>query len=112
MDSITLGIIGCGAIGSDVAMAADDMEEIGKIYLYDVETEKAEKLSRKLEKGIAGNFISLLKSADIIFEAASQEAVRQYAEKIIDEEKDLIIMSIGSLLDESLLKRLRIRNWE
>ena len=30
-----LGIIGCGAIGTDVAIYADTMNEIEKIYLFD-----------------------------------------------------------------------------
>ena len=33
---MNLGIIGCGAIGTDVAKAADAMNEIKKIYLYDI----------------------------------------------------------------------------
>ncbi len=107
MDSMTLGIIGCGAIGSDVAAAANDMEEIGKIYLYDMKNERAEELAKKLEKGIATDFADLLDNSDLVFEAASQEAVRQYAEKVVNKGKDLIIMSIGSLLDEDMLERLR-----
>ena len=35
--------IGCGAIGTDVAKAADEMEEIDEIYLYDIIEEKAKK---------------------------------------------------------------------
>ncbi|MEA2054242.1 MAG: aspartate dehydrogenase [Candidatus Thermoplasmatota archaeon] len=106
MDSIKLGIIGCGAVGSDVAMAADNMEEICKIYLYDIKKEKAEKLGKKLKKGVAEDFNNFLGKVDIVFEAASQEAIRQYAEKVIDAGKDLIIMSIGSLFDDTLRKRL------
>ena len=29
-------IVGCGAIGSKLAKAADDMEEVKRIYLVDV----------------------------------------------------------------------------
>ena len=45
-----LGIIGCGAIGTDVAKAADEMEEIDEIYLYDIVEEKAKKLADDLKK--------------------------------------------------------------
>ena len=112
MDYVTLGIIGCGAIGSDVAMAADNMEEIDRIYLYDIKEEKAEELAGKLKKGAVKNFYDFVGDADIIFEAASQEAVRQYAEKVIEAGKDLIIMSIGSLLDSNLLERLKSKAME
>lgn len=107
MDYVTLGIIGCGAIGSDVAMAADNMEEIDRIYLYDIKEEKAEELAEKVKKGVVKNFHDFVEEADIVFEAASQEAVRQYAEQVIEKGKDLIIMSIGSLLDSNLLERLK-----
>lgn len=107
MDYVTLGIIGCGAIGSDVAMAADNMEEIDRIYLYDIKEEKAEELAEKVKKGVVKNFHDFVEETDIVFEAASQEAVRQYAEQVIEKGKDLIIMSIGSLLDSNLLERLK-----
>jgi len=106
MDSVSLGIIGCGAIGSDVAMAADEMGEIGKIFLYDIKKERAEELEKKLDKGRVADFADILEESDIVFEAASQEAVMQYAERIVGRGKDLIIMSIGSLLDEALLESL------
>lgn len=112
MDSISLGIIGCGAIGNDVATAADNMKEIGRIFLYDIKEERAGELEKKLEKGVVSDFTGILDNSDIVFEAASQEAVVQYAEKIVDRGKDLIIMSIGSLLDGMLLERLRSRAGE
>jgi len=37
---MNLGIIGCGAIGTDVAIAADKMKEINRIYLYDIDKKK------------------------------------------------------------------------
>ena len=45
-----LGMIGCGAIGSDVAKAANDMEEIEEIYVYDIDEEKGKKLAQQLKK--------------------------------------------------------------
>jgi len=107
MDLLVLGIIGCGAIGSDVAIAADNMERIGSIFLYDIKLEKAENLNKRLSKGFVEKFDTFLPKVDIVFEAASYGAVRQYAEKVIEAGKDLIIMSIGGLLDEDLYNRLR-----
>jgi len=33
---MNLGIIGCGAIGTDVARAAEKIKDIKKIYLFDI----------------------------------------------------------------------------
>jgi len=101
-----IGIIGCGAIGSDVAKAVNEMEEIEEIYMYDIIEEKGKNLAEKLEKAKFEKVDSFLQKVDIIFEAASQQAVYEYAEKVIEAGKDLIIMSIGALLDDNFRERL------
>jgi predicted dinucleotide-utilizing enzyme len=47
---MNLGIIGCGAIGTDVSLAADGMKEIEKIYLQDIDKKKAVNLKKNLKK--------------------------------------------------------------
>ncbi|HDM66805.1 MAG TPA: aspartate dehydrogenase [Thermoplasmatales archaeon] len=101
-----LGIIGCGAIGSDVARYADKMEEIEKIYLFDIKKEAEEKLHGALKKSEIVSVDKLIEESDVVFEAASQEAVRKYAEKVLEKGKDLIIMSIGSLIDDEFRGKL------
>ncbi len=101
-----LGIIGCGAIGTDVAKAADMMDDIEKIYLYDINPVAAEQLCSVVKKASIKKVNDFLKDIDVVFEAASQEAVTQYAAAILEAKKDLIIMSIGSLFDDSLRKKL------
>ncbi|KAA0008097.1 MAG: aspartate dehydrogenase [Thermoplasmata archaeon] len=101
-----IGIIGCGAIGNDVAKAIDEFEEIEKIYLYDVIKEKAEKLAEKLKKGEVKSIDDFLPLVDFVFEAASQQAVYEYAEKVLNAGKDLIIMSIGALFDDDFREKL------
>ena len=95
-----LGIIGCGAIGSDVAQAADSFPEISNIYLFDIESKAQEKLHASLKKSTILPIDKLIKNADIVFEAASQKAVFDYGKNILEHAKDLIIMSIGSLFDD------------
>jgi len=103
-----LGIIGCGAIGTDVAIAADKMEEIEKIFLYDIKTESAEKLNAKVKKSEIKNVEDFLDDVDVVFEAASQKAVSDYAEKILAAGKDIIIMSVGGLFNDNF--RLKLEN--
>ena len=101
-----LGIIGCGAIGTDVAVAANDMKEIEKIFLYDINKKSSEELSKKLKNSEIKEVKIFLKEVDIVFEAASQKAVEEYAELIITAGKDLVIMSVGSLLDNTFRTRI------
>lgn len=96
-----LGIIGCGAIGTDVALAADSFKELTKVYLFDKDKDALKKLDKKLSHSAQTTFETMIEKADVIFEAASQEAVTIYAKKILEKGKDLIIMSIGSLVDDT-----------
>jgi len=101
-----LGIIGCGAIGTDVAKAADAMKDIEKIYLFDINKTAAEKLCSFLKKASLKSVEEFLEDVDIVFEAASQQAVAQYGETVLEAGKDLIVMSIGSLFNDALRKKL------
>ncbi|MGG1664031.1 aspartate dehydrogenase [Brevibacillus sp. NRS-1366] len=43
---------------------------------------------------------------DIVVEAATVQAVREYAEQVIARRKDLVIISVGALVDQELYQRL------
>ncbi len=102
-----IGLLGCGAIGTEIALAIDS----GKIpanltHLYDFSKEAAKSLASKLKnKPQITENVGLLASSpvDLIVEAASQDAVRDNALTILQNKKDLMIMSVGALLDESIL---------
>jgi len=102
-----LGIIGCGAIGTDVALNADEMKEIDKIYLQDIDKKKAINLKKKLKKAEIKPVKEFLENVDVVFEAASKQAVDEYARYILQAGKDLIIMSVGSLFDDKYRKNLQ-----
>ena len=101
-----LGIIGCGAIGTDVAKAADAMKDIEKIYLHDIKKTADEQLGLLQKKAVVKPVNEFLEDVDVVFEAASQQAVVQYGITVLEAGKDLIIMSIGSLFDDALRKTL------
>jgi aspartate dehydrogenase len=99
----TLGIIGCGAIGTVIAKAVDNkIVECDKLLLYDRIFEKAERLGKSLATSTI-----VVKSIDemitfnpkVIVEAASQQAVKEYLNKILSHNIHLIVLSVGALLD-------------
>lgn len=102
-----VGLLGCGAIGTEIAMAIDS----GKInaeltHIYDFDRIKSDALvSRLAKKPIIVENPHLLSSnpVDIVVEAASQDAVRNHALSILQNRRDLMVMSVGALLDESIL---------
>ena len=101
-----LGIIGCGAIGSDVSKAAEDMDEIEKIYLFDIDKKAEQNLCKTIKKAEIKPVEDFLEKVDVVFEAASQQAVREYAECTLKAGKDIIIMSAGSLFDDRFRTKL------
>jgi len=103
---MNLGIIGCGDIGTDVAKAADKMREIKKIYIYDIKKSVSNKLLKKIKKAEIKNVEDFLEDVDLVFEGASQDAVRQFSEKILEAGKNLIIMSVGSLFDDKFRTKI------
>ena len=73
--------------------------------LYDRDEKKAEKLKSSLSfpaTVVAGIEEMIMLRPKVIVEAASQQAAREYAERIAAEGVDLIVMSTGALLDLNL----------
>ena len=101
-----IGLLGCGAIGTQIAIAIDSGAITAKLtHIYDTNKANSEKLVTKLkEKPIIVENAHLLSSnpIDIVVEAASQDAVSDNALSILQNRKDLMIMSAGALLDESV----------
>ncbi|MFQ5940825.1 MAG: aspartate dehydrogenase [Nitrososphaerales archaeon] len=105
-----IGIIGCGAIGSNLASTIDSTRMNAKLVsLFDTYTKAANRLAKKLKTEVVvvkkiEEFLS--SDMDLIVESASQEAVRKYAKKVLEHDLDLMIMSVGALLNTRLYNGL------
>lgn len=95
-------IVGCGSIGSKLAKAADEMAEVKRIYLTDVEKSLAEDLAAQLKKAIViENVEEELYHCDLVIEAASQEAACSIIPKVVARGVDVMTMSVGAFVDDS-----------
>ncbi len=106
-----VSILGCGAIGTTLASAIDNGEvgDTSIAGLFDGIMTKATILSDGLKSKpfVARDMDSLLKlDADLVVETASQDAIRSFGAKIVESGKDLMVMSVGALLDDDLHSRL------
>jgi aspartate dehydrogenase len=97
-----VGIIGCGAIGTLIAQAVERrIVKCDELILYDHNREKAEKLKNSLQfpaRVVSGLDEMLRLQPKVIVEAASQQAVGEYLDRILAADIDLIVMSTGALL--------------
>ncbi len=109
---LNVGLIGCGSIGTTIARAIDEglVGQVRLVMVYDVVRVHAERLVEALSRKplIADDSDELIMRRDIqlVVEAASQEAVREYSLKVLREGKDLMVMSSGALIDEDLLSSI------
>jgi aspartate dehydrogenase len=111
MPKKTIGLMGCGTIGTPLALAIDSGRVVNASLsgLFDIIDENARNLKTKLESNpqVYYNFDRFVDStADIIIEAASQQAVKNYAKRIIESGKDVMVMSVGALADTLFLAEL------
>ena len=94
-------IVGCGSIGSRLAKAADDMEEVKRIYLVDIRKDLADNVAASLRKAIVVDSVEdELYHCDLVIEASSQAAAKEVAPKVVARGVDIMIMSVGSLVDD------------
>ena len=111
MPKRSVGLIGCGAIGTNLALALESggVANASIVALFDIMGKSAENLKSKLKSSpeVYSDFGTfLLSPADLIVEAASQDAVRNLGKSIIEASKDLLVMSVGALADITLLSDL------
>ncbi len=101
-----IGLLGCGAIGTQIALAIDS----GKIpatltHVYDASKDSALELVSKLDTKpeiVENSHLLSSHPVNIVVEAASQDAVKDVALSVLQNKRDLMIMSVGALLDESI----------
>lgn len=111
MPKKTIGLMGCGTIGTHLAMAIDSgrVANASVTGLFDIVDGNSRALKTRLKSTpqLYDNFDRFVDSnADIIIEAASQQAVKNFAKRIIESGKDLMVMSVGALADTLFLAEL------
>jgi aspartate dehydrogenase len=98
---LRVGIIGCGAIGSEIARACDARLSgaLELVAVCDIDKEKAEAVNRLLKsKAEVLGLEELIVSSDLVVEASSAAISAGIVEKCIDAGKDCLVMSVGGLL--------------
>lgn len=99
----TVGLIGCGAIGTLIAQAIEKkIVNCDKLVLFDYQKNKAADLKASIDfpTTIVKNLEEMLQlKPSVIIEAASQKAAKDYIKPITTKDIHLIVMSTGALID-------------
>jgi len=97
-----IGIVGCGAIGSEVALYIDKNLKSNAVVwaLADLDKKKAAVLGRKLRPKVkVCDIDTLIKNSDLVVEAASVKAAEMVLKKAVAHCKDTVILSVGALAE-------------
>lgn len=94
-----VGIVGCGAIGTELAKFIDQnlQDKLELTGLCDLNKVKALSLLQHLysKPAVFSNYSQLIEHTDLIIEAASIECAKELIPEVIRKNKDLIILSVG-----------------
>ena len=103
-----IALIGCGAISTTIAQAIKNKElDIVLKYVFARRADIAKEFANRFG-AVYLEFDEILdKDLDLIVEAASQEAVRTLIPRSLKAKKNVMIMSNGALVDESLLQEIK-----
>lgn len=101
-----VALLGCGYIGTQLALAVDSGRIPARLErVYDTSEEAAQALVSKLDSKpqITENpHLLSYPPVDIVVEAASQGAVREVALSVLQNRRDLMVMSVGAFMDEAV----------
>ena len=95
-----IGVVGCGTIGTVICTALDRGEIAARLAaVSDIDPGRAQQLLATLRRPCPVLPLpELARKSDLVVEAAGQNAVRSIIDLILDERKDVLIMSSGALL--------------
>ena len=111
---MNLGLIGCGAMGSELARSVQ-RGEAGPariIAVFDQSTSARNKLAQELNRGQTPPLIeadtitdlTVIDELDLVVECASQQVVATHAVSIVSAGKSMLIMSSGAMIEPGLMQ--------
>lgn len=107
---LRIGIVGCGAIGTQLAkaVAGKKLSGLRLAGVHDIDPLRARRLAKGLRPAPAVlDLPALAKASDLLVEAAGMAAVPAVARAALADRKHLLVMSVGALLQEPWLERFR-----
>lgn len=101
MTKIKVGLIGCGTIGTQIALACQSRlsASLELFAVCDIDKDKAYFLKSRLKKKARIlNLDDIIEKSDLVVEAASAAISGKVVEECIRRRKDCLVMSVGGLL--------------
>ena len=111
---IRVGILGCGAIGSRMALSIKDELKSKAVVsaVFDIQEERAKKLAKNFSSAriIKRSFEDLVNSCDLVVEAVNAQDTQNLIRQALLAKKDVLVMSVGKLLGAHDIFKIAIKN--
>lgn len=107
--TLKIGVIGCGFIGGQISRAIDSGAVDAELFaLCDSSEKKALELAASLKRSNPAcmKIEDMLHSVDLLIESASQNAVRFIVPRALEAGCDVMVLSVGALVDYELRERI------
>ena len=98
-------LVGCGALGSTIARGIAGMPD-AILTVHDLEPTKVERVARETGALVAPSLSEGLHDAQLVVEAASQQALRELAPRVLERGLPLVALSVGALGDPAFLEEV------
>ena len=97
-----VGIVGCGAIGSDVAKAASTMDDVSEVLLWDIDPDATALLADLPRASVVRDAAALVAGSDLIVECANKGVVQTTCRDAMAAGKDIMLLTVWALADDAL----------
>jgi aspartate dehydrogenase len=105
----TIGLLGCGNIGSIIAnnRGVDSRGDLNIVAVYDTDRGRAQRVAEISGAKVCHQFAEFIaEEFSVLVEAASIAAVVDHAEDALRAGKDLVVLSVGAFADIPFRKRV------
>ena len=110
---VRVGLVGCGTIGSQLARAIEQKYgQVARVVaLHDANRAHASSLQRRLTTHpIICSLPALIRTSHLVIEAASAAVAAEVVRRALRAHRDVMVMSVGGLLDDRSWQRLARRS--
>lgn len=96
-------LVGAGALGSSIAKGLVKMPRV-RLAIFDVDLKRGRALAHETGALAPDDLDLAIQEADLVIEAAAQEALKVLAPRVLGRGLPLIALSVGALADEAFLE--------
>jgi len=95
-------LVGCGALGTSIAKGLSRMDGVS-LRVFDADLRRARALAHLTGAAAPDQVDHAIQESDLVIEAASQEALRELAPRVLGRGLPLVALSVGALADPAFL---------